>query len=149
MPLEHRLGDLFEQPDAGALAHGCNCAGAMGAGIAVQFKKRWPAMYRAYREECLAGRFRPGDVFVWEEGGAVVFNLGTEAHWKKGATLEAIERSVERMVREAEARGIARVALPRIGAGYGGLPWASVEAALVRIAATTAVTLVVVTLPPR
>lgn len=31
------LGDLFEASEA-ALAHGCNCQGSMGAGIAVEFK---------------------------------------------------------------------------------------------------------------
>jgi O-acetyl-ADP-ribose deacetylase (regulator of RNase III) len=40
MSIEARTGDLFAQPDLTALAHGCNCAGAMGKGIAVPFKQR-------------------------------------------------------------------------------------------------------------
>lgn len=146
MPIEERIGDLFAQADLPALAHGCNCAGAMGAGIAVQFKKRWPAMYEDYRARCKDGRFRPGDVFAWEEAGRTVFNLGTEEHWRKGATLDYIERSVRAMLAEAEARGVTRVGLPRIGAGYGGLAWADVRATLERAAAGSPVTLVVVSL---
>ena len=30
-------------------AHGCNCAGAMGKGIAVQFKSKYPDMYLEYK----------------------------------------------------------------------------------------------------
>lgn len=149
MPVEYRTGDLFAQPDIHALAHGCNTAGAMGKGIAVLFKDRWPKMHAEYRARCADGRFTPGDVFVWEENGTTVFNLATEKHWRMGATVEAISRSVTAMVREAEARGITAVALPRIGSGYGGLPWDVVRAELERIAASTAVKLVVVSLPPR
>jgi O-acetyl-ADP-ribose deacetylase (regulator of RNase III) len=147
MPVEYRTGDLFAQPDIRALAHGCNTAGAMGKGIAVLFKQRWPAMYDEYRARCADGRFAPGDVFVWEAGGVTVFNLGTEKHWRTGATLEAIERSLTVMVREAERLTLDAVAMPRIGAGYGGLPWDVVRGVIERVAATTAVRLVVVSLP--
>lgn len=149
MPVEHRTGDLFAQADLPALAHGCNCAGAMGAGIAVQFKKRWPAMYAEYKKRCADGSFAPGDVFAWEAGAVTVFNLGTEKHWRTGATLDFIERSARALVAEAEARKIAAVGMPRIGAGYGGLAWGDVEAVLERACAGSAVRLVVVSLPAK
>lgn len=149
MPVEHRTGDLFAQPDLAALAHGCNCAGAMGAGIAVQFKKRWPAMYAEYKRRCADGRFTPGDVFAWEDGGVTVFNLGTEKHWRTGATIDFIERSARALVAECEARKVAAVGMPRIGAGYGGLAWPNVEAALERACAGSAVRMVVVSLPAK
>jgi O-acetyl-ADP-ribose deacetylase (regulator of RNase III) len=47
------------------------------------------------------------------------------------------------MVRLAEASGIARVGLPRIGAGLGGLDWAVVRALLQSIGETTTGELVV------
>lgn len=148
MPVEFRTGDLFAQADIHAIAHGCNAAGAMGKGIAVHFKERWPAMYSEYRARCADGRFNPGDVFVWEDAGVTVFNLGTEKHWRTGATLEAIERSLTEMTREAERRNISAVAMPRIGAGYGGLPWDVVRSLIERVGAGTAVKLVVVSLAP-
>lgn len=145
--IEERTGDLFAQPDLTALAHGCNCAGAMGAGIAVEFKRRHPAMYAAYKTLCAEKKFRPGDVFTWKEGALTVFNLGTEEHWRKGATLDAIEQSVAAMAREADQAGIAKAGIPRIGAGYGGLKWEDVRAVIERATTGTNVTLVVVTLP--
>jgi hypothetical protein len=35
-------GDLFRDASLGGLAHGCNCAGAMGKGIALEFRARFP-----------------------------------------------------------------------------------------------------------
>ena len=143
--IEYRTGDLFLQRDLRALAHGCNCAGAMGAGIAVGFKGRWPAMYRAYRERCADGSFSPGDVFVWEGPEVTVFNLGTQASWRVGATMDAVERAVLRMVAEAEVRGVEAVGMPRIAAGLGGLAWPDVDELLASVADRTIVRLVVVT----
>jgi hypothetical protein len=72
-------GDLF---DLGlpAIGHGCDCAGAMGAGVAVEFKRRFPAMHQEYRRRCRQGTFRLGDIFVWDqEPGLVVYNLATQS----------------------------------------------------------------------
>jgi O-acetyl-ADP-ribose deacetylase (regulator of RNase III) len=149
MPIEHRTGDLFEQPDLRALAHGCNCAGAMGAGIAVQFKKRWPAMYEEYRQRCSDGRFCPGDVFAWAADDTMIFNLGTEKHWRTGATIDFIERSARNLVTACAERGITAVGMPRIGAGYGGLAWPDVEAALLRAGGSSPLRMVVVSLPAK
>jgi O-acetyl-ADP-ribose deacetylase (regulator of RNase III) len=123
-------GDLF---DLGlpAVGHGCNCAGAMGAGIAVEFKRRFPAMYQVYRRRCRQGSFRLGDIFVWdEEPGLVVYNLATQSVPRPSATLRAIDTSIRAALADAERRGLARLAVPRIGAGLGGLAWPDVEAVL-------------------
>lgn len=45
MPVSFESGDIFATTELRGFAHGCNCAGAMGKGIAVAFKQRWPAMY--------------------------------------------------------------------------------------------------------
>ena len=46
---------LAYAPLAGAsLAHGCNCAGSMRAGVAVGFKARYPAMFDEFRRRCKA-----------------------------------------------------------------------------------------------
>jgi len=143
MPATFLSGDLFHHPGLPALAHGCNCAGAMGRGIAVEFRRRYPRMFAAYRERCSEGRFGLGDVFPWTEAGITVFNLGTQQHWKTRAELPAVERALRELVRQAEAAGLPRVGLPRIGAGLGGLDWAEVRGLLERVGAGTAVELVV------
>ena len=148
MPLHLIEGDLFEV-DLPALGHGCNCRGAMGAGIALEFKRRYPDMYRAYRERCLSGDFNLGDVFVWVAPDRVIYNLATQPVPKPSATLEAIELSVQRALDDAQQRGVRRIGIPRIGAGLGGLSWSKVESTLANVAEDHSVELIVVSLPTR
>jgi O-acetyl-ADP-ribose deacetylase (regulator of RNase III) len=143
MPATFTEGDLFAAPGIRAWAHGCNCAGAMGSGIAVEFKRRFPRMFDEYRVRCADGRFGLGDVFVWSEGEVTVYNLGTQEHWRKKAQLPALAKAVGRMVSLAEKGGITRIALPRIGAGLGGLDWPKVRAVLVDAGEASRVELVV------
>jgi O-acetyl-ADP-ribose deacetylase (regulator of RNase III) len=137
MSVDFKIGDLFATPGVQAFAHGCNCAGAMGKGIAVSFKQRWPKMYEEYRRRCKSGEFGLGDVFLWKEGGTFVFNLGTQRSWKTTAELWAIEQSLAEMVKMAEAEKIEVLALPRIGAGLGGLDWEDVKTRIIKIAENT------------
>ncbi len=141
MPVRFESGDLFATDELKAFAHGCNCAGAMGKGIAVAFRERWPEMYEEYRRLCRGGEFQLGDVFVWEEGENVVFNLGTQKTWRTRAELWAVEKSLLSMLKEAERRKLTEIGLPRIGAGLGGLEWADVRSLLERLADSSSVTL--------
>lgn len=142
MPIEYKVGDLFEAEEQ-ALAHGCNCAGAMGKGIALIFKKRYPTMYKEYKKRCLEGKFQLGDVFVWEENGRTIFNLATQARPGPYASLEAIETSFQRMVQLAETKQITHIAMPQIGAGLGGLDWGAVKAVIEQVGSETEINLIV------
>jgi O-acetyl-ADP-ribose deacetylase (regulator of RNase III) len=143
MPTTFLKGDLFQTPGLRAYAHGCNCAGAMDAGVAVAFKKRWPRMFEEYKLRCADRRFHLGDVFVWNEGDEVVYNLAIQAHWKEKSKLPALARALRKMVQLAEHAGVERVGLPRIGAGLGGLDWTRVKSVLAEVGNETKVTLLV------
>ena len=109
MPVTFTEGDMFAREGLRAWGHGCNCAGAMGAGIAVEFRRRFPRMFEEYAARCADERFGLGDVFVWSEGDLTVYNLGTQEHWRKKAQLSAVTRSLAKMVSLAKAGGIAVV----------------------------------------
>ncbi|MDP9035350.1 MAG: macro domain-containing protein [Myxococcota bacterium] len=136
-------GDIFTAEHLRAYAHGCNCAGAMGAGIAIEFKRRWPRMFEEYAARCADGRFRLGDVFVWSEAGQTIFNLGTQEHWRKKAQIPALTKSLVKMLELASHAGIDRVGLPRIGAGLGGLDWTRVKKVITEAGKDSPVTMVV------
>jgi O-acetyl-ADP-ribose deacetylase (regulator of RNase III) len=144
MPVKFVEGDLFVSTEIKAYAHGCNCAGAMGRGIALEFKAHWPKMYEEYKTRCSRGEFTLGDVFVWEEEGQTIFNLGTQPDWKRSARLTAISSSVNKMLEEAEKRNIEEIALPQIGAGLGGLKWQDVKKTLEESGRLTNIQLLVV-----
>lgn len=131
MPIEFVTGDLFvNRFGAEALAHGCNCAGSMGAGVAVGFKERYPLMFEEFRRRCKGKppEFAMGDVFFWREAGKpAVFNLGTQPRPGRGATYPVVEVALGALRAAADAEGIRSVAMPRIAAGYGGLSWKKVR----------------------
>lgn len=139
MPIHSISGDLFANAHGAlALAHGVNCRGAMGAGIAVGFRERYPAMFAEYRRRCVATprELNPGDVMLWraDDGAPWVFNLATqEDYWRSRATYAAVERALAGMRTLADAEGIVSIAMPRIGAGYGGLAWRKVREIVERV----------------
>ena len=123
--IEH--GDIFNLPGVTSYAHGCNCAGAMGKGIALQFKAKFPEMYNEYKHLCATGEFKPGDVYAYNHGQGFVYNLGTQVTWRTKAKLEYIGNALETMLNMAEADNITDIALPAIGAGLVGLLWDDVK----------------------
>ena len=44
------------------------------------------------------------------------------------ASYEAVEESLRRMREQADAEGVGRIAIPRVGVGHGGLSWRKVRA---------------------
>jgi O-acetyl-ADP-ribose deacetylase (regulator of RNase III) len=148
MPIRWVAGDLFANAyKVQAFAHGCNCQGSMGAGIAKGFRERYPRMYEEYRARCKAEprRFNLGDAWLWrDEKRPWVFNLGTqETYWRGRASYEALEQSLQRMRELAGAEGLKSIAMPRIGVGYGGLSWKKVRSIIERIFGDWSGTLVV------
>lgn len=130
-----RQGDLFFS-GARAVAHGVNIRGFMGAGVAKEFRVRYPSMYEEYRELCLGGGLRAGQMFPWlnPRDGNWVYNLASQDEPGRYARLEWVESSVRAMVDHASVHGVGMVAMPCIGCGIGGLGWPEVERVLSRVA---------------
>ena len=120
-------GDIFRIDGVSSYAHGCNCAGAMGKGIAVQFKSKYPDMYLEYKQLCKENKFCPGDVFDYDYGNGHIYNLGTQATWRTRAKIEYIEKALIQMLELASGDNVTAIALPAIGAGLGGLKWDDVK----------------------
>ena len=129
-------GNVFQLENVRNYAHGCNCAGAMGKGIALEFKKRYPEMYRQYKNLCEKGEFKLGSVFPYNYGGGYVFNLGTQQTWKTKADLKSIASALEKMLLFSEQNNLTKIALPKIGAGLGGLDWAKVKGVIEAVSAS-------------
>jgi len=94
-------------------------------------------MFERYRAMCKADprEFNLGDSWFYRCGTQPsVFNLGTqEKIWHARATYEAVEQSLAAMRDRADAEGIASIAIPRIGVGYGGLSWKKVRVIVERV----------------
>lgn len=147
--VEYRTGDLFLQDDLDAIGHGVNLQGKMGSGIAAIFGKMFPEMKRDYEDVCEEQVLQLGSVFLWrdyEEKGQFILNIATQVQTGADARLSAIEIGMINTVRECEYQGIRSMGVPQIGAGIGGLDWEDVKAIFERVAKTTDVKIVVVSL---
>jgi O-acetyl-ADP-ribose deacetylase (regulator of RNase III) len=123
-------GDILKAK-ADALVNTVNCVGVMGRGIALQFSKAFPEMFRAYEAACKRGDLQPGQVLTHDLGRLepphYVINLPTKKHWRGKSRLEYIEAGLEALVDEARRLGISSVAVPPLGCGLGGLDWTEVR----------------------
>lgn len=144
MPTIFTKGDLFHTEGLRAYAFGCDRSAAMGRGVALAFKKRWPAMADAFRAQTEARTPQLGDVLVWSDGSVTVYGLVIQEQESAKAKLAPLSRALAEMLRLAEASGIEEVGLPRLGAGPQGLDWTRVKRILIDVdAAKARVTLVV------
>jgi len=135
MVVQYVNGDIFiNRFNAQAVAHGCNIQGVMGAGIAVQFKKRYPEMFKVYRQMCQEQCITVGDCFWWEEKDKpIVFNLMTQPDCG-GATYDGIRESLLEMRKIATKKPrITSIAMPKIGAGLGGLNWEIIKCLIEKV----------------
>lgn len=114
-----------------ALVNTVNTAGVMGKGLALQFKKAFPANYKAYEYAAKEGGIDVGKMFVFEAGGIVlpryIINFPTKRHWRGASKLEYIEAGLRDLVDVIRDRKIRSVAVPPLGAGLGGLAWRDVR----------------------
>lgn len=64
--INYLKGNIFDS-DTEALVNTVNTVGVMGKGIALQFKKAFPANYKAYKDACKDGNIAIGKLFVFED----------------------------------------------------------------------------------
>lgn len=129
--IEFQQGNLLTA-ESEALVNTVNCVGIMGRGVALQFKKAFPDNFRAYEVACQRGEVQPGKMFITERSGLglprYLINFPTKRHWKGKSRIEDIELGLLALVADIHRLGISSIALPPLGAGLGGLPWAEVRA---------------------
>ncbi len=128
--LTNATGDLLHA-DVEALVNTVNTVGVMGKGIALQFRRAYPDMFKAYAKASKAGEVRLGHMHVWETGAMagprLIVNFPTKGHWKSGSKLADIETGLVDLVRVIREQHITSIAVPPLGCGNGGLNWADVE----------------------
>lgn len=116
-------GDIL-QSQAEVLVNPVNCVGVMGAGLAKQFRSRYPEMNRLYREDCRKGIIKPGVVRLYPAGtGQEIAAFPTKVHWQNPSRPEYIKAGLLGLRVSLIAKGRRSVAVPAIGTGLGGLDW--------------------------
>ena len=128
--MEPGTGNLLTA-DVEALVNTVNTVGVMGKGIALQFKRAFPANFRAYQAACKSGEVQLGHVWTFDTGvlgpRRYVLNFPTKQHWRSSSRLQDIAAGLESLVETVEALNVKSIAIPALGCGNGGLSWNEVR----------------------
>ena len=124
--IEYTQGNLLEA-DVEAVVNTVNTVGVMGKGIALMFKERFPANYKAYRAACKAGEVKVGSMFVVPSGELAgprwIINFPTKQDWRNSTKLEWVEDGLKALREFIAENQVKSIALPPLGCGNGGLDW--------------------------
>ena len=128
--IEYKSGDIL-QADAEALVNTVNCVGAMGRGIALQFKRSFPGNFQAYAAACKRSEVQLGRMFVYEtdqlDNPRLIINFPTKWHWRGKSRIEDIEAGLQALTETVHKYRLQSIAIPPLGSGLGGLNWDEVE----------------------
>ncbi|MBT7332046.1 phosphatase [Candidatus Woesearchaeota archaeon] len=119
-------GDMFDFNHQ-AYAQGVSNLGLMGRGIAVDFKNKYPQMFKEYKELCRNGELNPGDLFFYQDLVLPdVINLVTQDNLLH-ANKSYLRESIKKMFVLAKRNDIKDIAMPEIGCGLGKLDFSDLE----------------------
>ena len=121
--------------DCYGLVNPINCVGVMGAGLAKQFRDKYPEMFKAYSMACGEDKVKVGAVWPWSnyslypkpESIKIIIGFPTKNHWRHPSRIEYIETGLLSLRKYLQRTEMDSVAVPALGCGLGGLDWNVVE----------------------
>lgn len=129
--LTYSTASIFDSPHQ-TIVNPVNCAGVMGAGLAKEFKARFPRMFEQHKRHCGDGRLELGKLWLCTQSLPWVLCFPTKGHWRELSTMEGVSLGLANFARTYRERGISSAAFPALGAGLGGLDWCDVKALMER-----------------
>lgn len=116
-------GNIFTS-ECQTLVNTVNCVGVMGAGIALEFKFRHPAMFERYTRLCKDGYIETGRLWLYKPPQDApdhrwVLNFPTKKHWKDPSKHPYLVMGLKKFVEAYEHKGIESIAFPILGATSG------------------------------
>lgn len=119
-------GNLFTSGHQ-TLVNPVNCVGVMGAGLALEFKLRYPEMFDRYATLCRRGQMEIGKLWLYTDANAAfkgkkrVLNFPTKKHWRWPSKMEYLDIGLRKFMETYHERQITSAAFPLLGAQNGGL----------------------------
>lgn len=126
-------GDIFSQPDADAICFTSNGMVkqngelVMGAGIAKQFRDRYPGIAMYFGQYV---RDAGSHVYANPMYSPAVISFPTKRDWRDPSDIMLVKVSAMELAALADYLGFKHVYLPPPGCGLGGLNWAQVRTAI-------------------
>ena len=117
------VGDILKSKSQ-TLVNTVNCVGIMGKGIALEFKNRFPEMFKDYVQRCSRNEIRVGQPCLYKSlFGQQIVNFPTKEHWKSISKISDVENGLDFLLSHYKSWGITSIAIPPLGCGNGQLEW--------------------------
>lgn len=114
-------GNLFDS-SAQTLVNAVNCVGVMGKGIALEFRRRYPAMFADYQRRCRSKQVVIGRPYLYRHSDQRwIRNFPTKQLWRSRSRPEYIVSGLEFLRLHYRQWGITSIAFPLLATGLGGL----------------------------
>jgi O-acetyl-ADP-ribose deacetylase (regulator of RNase III) len=125
--------NIFSMTNFEAWVNPVNTEGVMGAGLAKQFKIKFPDMFKDYENKCKSG-LKIGEIHIWDNGKdpKYILNFPTKDKWKNPSKMEFITKGLKGLAMAINDLGIKSIAIPAIGCGLGGLDFEDVKSEIER-----------------
>ena len=121
-----KKGNIFNSK-AYALVNTVNCVGAMGKGIALEFKRRYPEMFEQYTKDCKTQKLKPGNVYYYSHKDRLILNFAIKDDWKFPSKIQWVESCLKQFTDEYRQKNIRSVAFPWMGAMNGRIPLSRIQ----------------------
>lgn len=124
--IEIKKGNIFTT-QCQTIVNTVNCVGVMGAGIALEFKLRYPEMFNKYKNFCDDDLINIGNLWIYtldnkeNSGYTKILNFPTKEHWKYPTKKEYLEKGLQKFVDTYALKNIESIAFPLLGASKGGM----------------------------
>ena len=124
--IKYVSGNIFDAP-VQTIVNPVNCKGVMGAGLAKQFKERYPDMFQVYLKACSANLLKPGKLMLYKASDHWIINFPTKDDWRNASEIRYIESGLQKFTQVYHDKGITSIAFPPLGCGLGGLDFSLVK----------------------
>jgi len=126
--IKYRYNENIFNSKSMSLVNTVNCVGVMGAGLAKEFKLRFPEMFKDYVKKCNANEIRIGKLDICKiNNQKIIINFPTKDHWKYPSKINYIKKGLDHFVQNYKSWNITSIAFPQLGCGKGGLKWNNVK----------------------
>ncbi len=120
------IGNILDSK-AQTLINTVNCVGIMGKGIALEFKKKFPKMFKEYKIKCEKSLVKLGEPYIYGElFGPQIINFPTKQHWRSISKTSDIKKGLRFLVENIDGWDVKSLAIPPLGCGNGQLDWVEV-----------------------
>ena len=123
MTVHYLYGNVLDST-AEVLVCTTNTVGAMGKGIAKEFKEKVPGLYKAYRQHCFTQGNGLRQHFVYPWGDRTVYCFHTKLHWGNDSKPEYVQKGLYTLYYWMKKNHPASIAIPPLGCGNGNLDYA-------------------------